>query len=284
MNKEQMVSIIIPTFNTQDYLCYAIESCIHQSYQNVEIIVVDDGSSDDTRIILGKYIESKQIRYFYQEKKGVSSARNLGLDLAEGGYIQFLDADDMIEPDKIKKQVHSLQNKPSVLGVYCRWSRFMGSNIHEQEMHKGVLHRGKIRKQLLKGNIMPIHACIIRRTAERFDEALSGGEDWDFWFRAFGENGKIESIDEVLCCVRIHENNSSHDTELMKRNDVLVIDKMLIATRHNRLHAGRCEFEKSKRVFGRSKIEAIRYLMRAFYHNPATLLMFISFLMKRIAR
>lgn len=105
-DNKPLVSIVIPTYNYADYLPTAIKSCLQQTYRNIEIIVVDDGSTDNTTAVIEKFRES--IRYIHQANQGVSSARNRGLEEARGSFITFLDADDSLTTDSIEMRVRIL--------------------------------------------------------------------------------------------------------------------------------------------------------------------------------
>ena len=100
---EELVSIIIPTYNVENYVCRGIESCINQTCKNIEIVIIDDGSTDNTPNIIKKYAENdKRIKYFFQKNHGVSNARNKGLDFASGDYVIFLDSDDWLELNTVE--------------------------------------------------------------------------------------------------------------------------------------------------------------------------------------
>ena len=101
--KEQLVSVVIPTYNCGKYICDAVKSVLSQTYKNIEIIIVDDGSTDNTKEALRSYVYNKQIRYIYQKNKGPAASRNLGVEKAEGDFIAFLDADDLWNEKKLKK-------------------------------------------------------------------------------------------------------------------------------------------------------------------------------------
>ncbi len=106
MKKDPLVSIIIPCYNKVQYVSDAIESALNQTYSNIELILVDDGSTDNTCEIIKKYqVEDARVRYFYKENGGVSSARNYGIRQAQGEWVQFLDADDWLNKDKINFQL-----------------------------------------------------------------------------------------------------------------------------------------------------------------------------------
>lgn len=101
----QTVSIIIPTFQNAPYIARAIDSVLAQTYRHIEMIVIDDGSTDETRSVLEPYMRQNQIQYVYKENGGLSDARNVGMNLIKGTYLYFLDSDDWIEPTYIEKMV-----------------------------------------------------------------------------------------------------------------------------------------------------------------------------------
>ena len=113
------VSVIIPAYNGDRYMVEAINSILHQTYTNWEIIIVDDGSTDNTSNIIQKY--SKQIKYFHQTNQGVAASRNLGLSKAEGEYIAFLDQDDVFLPHKLASQVTVLAEDSTLGMVSSGW-------------------------------------------------------------------------------------------------------------------------------------------------------------------
>ncbi|MBC6112167.1 glycosyltransferase family 2 protein [Pedobacter fastidiosus] len=111
-----LVSIIIPVYNAEKLLAIAIESAINQSYSNCELLIIDDGSTDQSFFIAQKYI-SDQVRIIKQDNKGASAARNHGINRAKGDYIQFLDADDFLHQDKIRLQLELIEEKDDTLGL-----------------------------------------------------------------------------------------------------------------------------------------------------------------------
>ena len=107
-----LVSVIIPAYNSADFIDEALKSVFDQTYKDLEIIVVDDGSTDDTRAVLEKY--GDRVNYHYQDNNGPASARNRGIKLARGKYIAFLDADDLWLPTKLEKQVALFKNRENL--------------------------------------------------------------------------------------------------------------------------------------------------------------------------
>ena len=126
MNIESpLVSIIVPCYNYGHLLHETLESVVAQTYQNWECIIVDDGSTDNTRQVAMNYIDNdSRFLYQYQKNKGLASARNTGFKLAKGYYIQLLDSDDILPPEKIQRHVTILKTRPEVDLVYGRVSIF----------------------------------------------------------------------------------------------------------------------------------------------------------------
>ena len=112
------VSVIIPTYNSAEYITEAIESVLRQKHKDIEIIVVDDGSIDNTKEILKPYIESKSIKYIFQANKGPGAARNTGIRVAEGEFIAFLDSDDLYLDNALSKKVDLLMRYPKISLVF----------------------------------------------------------------------------------------------------------------------------------------------------------------------
>lgn len=125
-----LVSILIPCYNAESWLAQTIESALAQTWPNKEIIVVDDGSTDGSLSIARTY-EAKNVKIISQANKGASSARNRALGVAKGEFIQYLDADDLLAPDKIERQMDALKESPKGLIASSEWARFYGASHHE---------------------------------------------------------------------------------------------------------------------------------------------------------
>jgi glycosyltransferase involved in cell wall biosynthesis len=133
MENYGLISVIIPTFNRCKYIREAIDSVLNQEAPDVsiEIIVVDDGSTDNTKKVLCEYIECNKIRYFYQDNGGVASARNKGISLAAGNWITFLDSDDRWQPFHISLQLSVIEKLPNCKIVFSDFKIFSGSKVYE---------------------------------------------------------------------------------------------------------------------------------------------------------
>jgi glycosyltransferase involved in cell wall biosynthesis len=191
-----LVSIIIPCYNYGRFLAEALDSLLNQTYQNWECIIVNDGSTDNTEEVARKYENAdSRFRYFYQKNKGQWAARNTGITHSLGKYIQYLDADDLLESDKLTLQVSLLEEDPTIDLVYSDVLRFDDKEKQEREFflfywspHPPQSGRGEnIINALLPDNFF-LPGCVIMRKKvfsqlkEGFRKAY-GLEDWDFWFR-----------------------------------------------------------------------------------------------------
>lgn len=210
-----LVSIIIPTYNYGRYLRRAVDSALNQSYANVEVIVVDDGSSDDTQAILSTY--GDRIANVRQPNRGASAARNLGLARARGEYIAFLDADDAYAPDNIARKLDYLLRHPEYRWCYsnCVWVDASGrEGLRGDQIERMLISlraEGKVFLRALEGYLLGSNLFLFHRDVLHaiggFDEALAVMEDYDLFIRA-AHDYAIGYVDEVL--VRIFEHADSH--------------------------------------------------------------------------
>jgi glycosyltransferase involved in cell wall biosynthesis len=179
------ISVIIPTFNRQDFILRAVSSVLAQKGVNFELIVVDDGSSDKTREFLLPFMD--RITYIYQENSGVSAARNTGIRQAKGDLIAFLDSDDEYLPGKLSAQIDFMRLNSMLLFSQCqeRWIR-KGMRVNPGKKHQkraGLIFSESLRLCL----ISPSAVILKRRFFEEiglFDETLLACEDYDLWLRA----------------------------------------------------------------------------------------------------
>lgn len=219
-----MVSIIIPTYNSQNSICRAIDSCLNQTYKDIEIIVIDDGSTDNTKEILQKYSDEPRLKYIYQENQERSVARNNGLNIAKGDLIQFLDSDDVIHTNKLEKQVNFLYYNQTHVMVYC------GSE-YKDENDKVIStlekkYEGNIQKKLLRGNFMTIHSPLIRKNNIRFSQELNMLEDWEYWI-LFIKDESVGYLDEILCTVYINTQDTKKYILNMLKGCIVVYNRLL---------------------------------------------------------
>ncbi len=199
--KSPKVSVVIPTYNRVCTVVRAIESVLTQTYQNLEIIVVDDGSTDNTREVIER-LHDPRVRYIrHGENRGGSLARNTGIEAATGEYIAFLDSDDEWLPEKLERQVQLFQrSEPCVGAVYCG---FATVGEHGQITATRIPeHRGMILEELYTWNVIPSTSWVVMRRecflrVQPFDPAMPSCQDWDLWIR-LARYYEFDFIPEVL--------------------------------------------------------------------------------------
>lgn len=210
-----LVSVILPAYNAQAYIAQAVDSVLTQDYANLELLVIDDGSTDGTAN--HPMLQDRRIRVFQQNNAGPAVARNLGLAHARGELIAFIDADDLWLPGKLTAQVNYLQAHPDisiVFGGFQRWEPAANGSfvIPEVPPPAGTTHTltqpsGWIYTDLLLDSVVHIITAMVRRpvfdAVGLFDTQLPTGEDYDFWLRA-SRQFKIDQLARTLACYRIH--------------------------------------------------------------------------------
>lgn len=202
------ISIVIPTKNRANYILEALDSVFAQTFKDYEIIVVDDGSTDETADVLKPLIDAKKIRYVAQLAAGVSAARNHGVRLANAPYVAFLDSDDLFLPSKLEKQIALFDQHPGYGFVHCSFSKF---NDAGQEL--GVRDTSRFSGQvypwmLQEWSVLMAMPCMLMRAdalreAGGFDEGMSWAEDLDLW-RRIARRYPIGVVPEPLVKVRVH--------------------------------------------------------------------------------
>ena len=228
MVKNPTVSVIIPTYNRVHLIGKAIKSVLNQTYQDFEIIVIDDGSTDNTGEIIRSF-KDKRVKYIkkYKENKGISVARNIGIKMARGKYIALLDSDDEWLPEKLDKQVKILQSESPEVGVVCSWSYNIdekGNYISKRYLPK---KDGYIYEDLLSTNPISVPTVLIRKECFNrvglFDDLLNAQEDWDMWIR-IAKYYRFALIKIPLVKYRLHSNQISRNLELkiITANRILV--------------------------------------------------------------
>jgi len=225
-------SLIIPTFNHARFVGAAIDSALAQTVSAFEVIVVDDGSTDETPTVLARY--AGRVRVLRQENRGLSAARNAGLAAAHGTFVSFLDADDVMAPTKLAAQLEVLERSHAIGWTYC--------DVLMETVATGAMARASERfgyasraldgwlfPELIHGNFIPAIAPLVRRTALEvaggFDERLTALEDWDMWLR-LSLIAEARYTPAVLVTYRIRPGGMSEDRARMDRSRFLVLDKI----------------------------------------------------------
>ncbi len=226
--KEDLVSVVIPNYNYAHYLREAIDSVLAQTYSEIEIIVVDDGSKDDSKEILTGY--GDRVRTIFQQNQGVSAARNNGVKESCGEFIAFLDADDAWLPTKIEKQVARFQADEKLGLVHVGVDEIDAdgnSLVHRLEGVEGkvctVLLMLKREGVLGGGSGMMVRRSVFDETGG-FDMRLSTSADWDLAYRV-SERDTVGFVAEILLKYRVHNSNMHANVGVMEHDMMLAFDK-----------------------------------------------------------
>lgn len=230
-NKKPKVSIIIPVYNGENYLEEAINSALSQTYPNIEIIVVNDGSTDSTDKICTSY--KNKIKYFKKTNGGVSSALNLGIKKMTGEYFSWLSHDDIYMPTKISEQMEFINyNKKFNDIVYNDYS-FIDSNGTDIRKPR-ILNKAELRKKpeyaLLRGSINGITLLIPKNIFDvcgNFDEKLKCVQDYDMWLRIYEKGYKFIHMDKLLTKSRIHSLQVTENNPLVLEEGATIWKKLI---------------------------------------------------------
>lgn len=222
------VSFVIPNYNHAAYLGDAIRSALAQTHPDVEIVVVDDGSTDNSREVVQQF--GAQLRLVCQENAGLSAARNTGIRAATGDYIALLDADDLVEPTYAERLLAALAASPGADGAYCGFRFVDEHNRNLSRIERRTVAPDKLYAALLNGNYWVPESLMARRSCylERgeFDTSLRASEDWDVWLR-FARHYTLVGIDDVLIRYRIVSGSMSSNPRRMLDNRLAVLSKHL---------------------------------------------------------
>ncbi|MEN8174159.1 MAG: glycosyltransferase family A protein [Pseudomonadota bacterium] len=256
------VSVIVPTYNRADVLPRAINSILRQSFQDFEIIVVDDGSIDDTGAVVSQYLDrpGSRVRYAFQKHTNVASARNLGIRLARGSYIAFLDSDDEWFPAKLQKQVAYLDSN-KVGFVHTGRNLVCMPDNSRSRLLSYPQTPARSSRDLLAGTANVAMTVVVRRTmfedAGVFDEGLDTTQDLDLWLR-IARRFEIGFIDEeLMVSYKLADSNMAADPERTYLDRITIFRKLLhvphplIVNRNWNLllatHSGRLALEKFRK-------------------------------------
>lgn len=204
MKEDPLVSVIIPVYNYERYLAEAVESVLRQTYQHLDLIVVDDGSTDRSAEI-AKSFDAGGVRYCHQVHAGIGRARNNGVELAQGDFLAFLDADDRWPEEKLELQLSAFKNDPALEMVFGQAVQLQNGPAWEL----GVTEKKPILGSLVPG--MVPGTMLIKRVAYfrvgRFQEEWKVGEFIDWYARAVELNIRSLVLPDLLLWRRIHDSN-----------------------------------------------------------------------------
>ena len=221
-----LVSIIIPNYNHAQYIEDAIHSVLRQTYRNVEIIVVDDGSRDNSREVIAAFGDT--VRAIFQQNQGLSAARNTGLTASRGKFIGVLDADDMYEPDFVETLVTALQSQSDADGIYCGYRFVDHLNQPLPQIEAREIAPEKLYWALVDGNFLVPESMFVRKhcydAVGFFDTTLRALEDLDMWLR-IASRFKVIHTTKILTRHRILPGSMSTDPTRQFENRLHVVKK-----------------------------------------------------------
>jgi glycosyltransferase involved in cell wall biosynthesis len=279
--KEITISVVIPLFNNRKYIKECIDSVLCQTDPVYEIIVIDDGSTDDGVSEIKEYIDTNKIRYYRQENMGTSAARNHGIKVANGDYIAFLDADDAWVPEKIAKQKKVLAENTDIGLLHNNISSIDGSGFYIDEGNDAPKHdaSGHCFEYIIQNCAIGISSVVMPRhvlyEVGFFDPSAAYAEDYDLFLRV-AQKYKIYHIDETLSLYRIHDSNLTTDYNKSYKMAITILDILKIKFNSNKtickaIDRGKSRFLLliSKRLLKNEdrRLHACLYLMRSIRHN-----------------
>lgn len=228
------VSCIVPVYNGERFLREAIDSILAQTYHPIEIIAVDDGSTDGTPAILASY--GDLLYSIWQANAGPATARNAGIRAAKGELLAFLDADDLWLPEKLARQVARFQAQPELAICVTHIQNFWMPELDAEQEH----YRDHRRGQPLPGysSVTLLARRQLFDAIGMFDTTLKHGDDTDWFMRAEDYGAEIELLPEVLVYRRLHANNRSRAWAARSQTEYLRLVKKLVERRRARAETG----------------------------------------------
>jgi glycosyltransferase involved in cell wall biosynthesis len=282
------VSVIIPNFNYARYVAGAVESVLTQTYSDIEVIVVDDGSTDASRDILMNYGDS--IKTIFQRNQGVSAARNNGVAASNGEFVAFLDADDEWLPKKLEKQVAMFRADAKLGLVHVGVDEISadGTSLrHRLEGSSGDAKRDLLligRKGVLGGGSGLMVPRAVFDEVGGFDTRLSTSADWDFFYQV-ARRYQVGFVSEVLIKYRFHDTNMRANVGAMERDMTLALEKIYANGREEDkgLAYGSLYKTLAGSYFRTGNYSSfLRTALRSIGYDPSNLLYFATFPVRRM--
>ena len=290
----QKVSVVIPTYNYADFIAEAVESVLAQTFPIFEIIVVDDGSTDNTAEVIKQF--GDKVRYIKQKNSGVCAARNNGVKNASGDFIAFLDADDDWLPEKIEKQIAKFDEDAEIGLVHCGMREFDTETGETLRLHiEG--EEGWVADDLLLFEKPVVIGCggsilVSRQAFEEvsgFDINLKVGEDWDFCYR-LARKFKVGFVREILVDYRNHGNNSHLNIREMERSVKIFQDKTFATNDENILRLRRRSYGNFYKILAGSYFtdgnypRFVKYSLKSLWLMPKNISHFLAFPLRRLKK
>jgi glycosyltransferase involved in cell wall biosynthesis len=253
MTPNNLVSIIIPCYNSEDFIHESIQSCINQTYRNCEVIVINDGSTDSSLKKITQF--ESQVKIIDQPNRGGCAARNKGLECARGKYIQFLDADDVLEPECVEKKITSLRSDAEIV---CSRLKTLEGYDPERMTYFWVLKSYNHETMLMHGTpqtAAPLHYKDDLMNIGGFKAGLPFAQEYDLHLRlAFGLKKKFSVIDHEGVYIRPRANSLSRAPRINKNNDVIpnILSDIITKYRHTFSEDENMAFSIKSAIIGRA--------------------------------
>lgn len=279
MIEKPLVSVVIATYNMANYLPIAIQSVLAQTYENFELLIVDDGSTDNTREIVKPFLNDSRVRYFRQENKGQPAALNHGIRESAGEYLAFLDADDIWVSEKLELQI-PLFSQSEKLGVIYSGVVCIDENGLKLDRSSGRLFRGRLTNLLLIRNLIGFGTSVVKKDCFNhiggFNENIKWGNDYDLWLR-LSTKYEFDYIDQFLLHYRVWPNQMTYNSGEKIYLSAIGIMKSFLAEfpgavdkntvneawAHTYVGYGQCLQRRDRRIG-----PALRLYARALHYKP----------------
>lgn len=294
MGMKPTVSVIIPAYNASEYIEAAIESVLAQTYPIYELIIVNDGSTDDLEAVVRNYVPPAT--YISQTNKGVCAARNSGIDAAKGDLIAFLDSDDTWEPTKLEKQIAIFDDDKELGLVHCGLREFDGATGDTIKYHlvggEGWVARdlALYDKPVVPG---PGGSIIVKRNVIEnvgcFDPSLTNGEDWEFCMRV-ALKYRFGFVAEPLVNYRSHAGNASKNLIQMERSTLMAWGKVFGTSDREILKLERRSYSNLFKILAGSYLQSgqycgfLRNVLKSLIYRPTLVSYYLRTLSERLAK
>lgn len=273
------VSIVMAAYNYGHYIGTAIQSVLNQDMPDWELIIVDDGSTDNTRNVVNEYSSDPRIRYLYHDNQGQPATENLGISFARAAWIAFIDADDCWLPSKLTKQLELASKNPDAAVIYAERA-LMNASGSEIPAPRRIQYRGEILDKLFRQNFIPFSSAMAKadvlQKAGGFNPEYRHANDYDLWLRIAVLGYKFDFVPEILIRYRTGHANLTSRSDVQLQTALLIMDRFvdiypdLLPPNWVRLcysetycHLAMFYSKKGK------KMDSLQYFMRALKTYPA---------------
>ncbi|MDP5030986.1 glycosyltransferase family 2 protein [Paraglaciecola sp.] len=275
IQEDTLVTVVIPGYKSK-YIVETIDSVLSQTYKNLEIIVVDDGSPNNLKIVLADLITSEKIRYIYQQNQKMAAARNNAIHHAKGKFVAFIDDDDLWLPEKIEKQLKCFEDDN--VGLVYTFAEGFNQEKSVSIKNFEIIHRGNIYCDIFMQDFIANSSVMVRKSC--FDQIgvfnsspeYFGVDDCDMWTR-ITHRFAADVIPEKLTKIRLHSEQFSGDRNIMQENDLKVRSQLMqqlhLPSRYRRKYFQRVYFDIGFGLRKTDKKKAASYYLKSFFSSPS---------------